>query len=90
MFINKKEKDYPRVLFSSASKDLRGSLKYLLKQIKFESNIWNYKNNYNKDDYKLCLSEKEKLLRWERDIKPKNPKFLKKMSEWENNYAEIA
>lgn len=37
---------------------------------------------------------KEKLLRWERDIKPKNSKFLKKISEWKNKtkyfYAGIA
>ena len=91
---NRKEKDYPRILFSSASKDLRDSVKDLLSQMKFESYIWNYKNNYNKNEYRLCLSGKEKLLRWERNIKPKNPKFLKKISEWKNKtkyfYAGIA
>lgn len=74
-----KAKNYPRIIFSFASRDLRDSLKVLLKNIEFESYDWDYKKKYN-----LCLSGKEKLLKWEKDIKPNNPKFFKKINNWKS------
>tara|TARA_Y100000310_G_C20595324_1_gene770205 strand:- start:146 stop:769 length:624 start_codon:yes stop_codon:yes gene_type:complete len=76
---NKKEKDYPRIKFSFASKYLIDSLKLLLEEVGFKSYAWNHKKEYS-----LCLAGKEKLLKWEKEIKPKNPKFLKKVNEWRN------
>jgi len=80
MRINKREeRDYPRIKFSFASKGLRDTLMILLYQVGFESYSWNHKT-----DYCLCLAGKEKLLRWEAEINPKNPKFLKKVDNWRN------
>ena len=80
MAINgKNEKNYPRIRFTFASKKLRDSLKLLLKDVGFVSYSWDYMKEYS-----LCLAGKKKLSKWERDINPKNPKFLKKLNDWKN------
>ncbi len=30
------------------------------------------------------LAGEKKLLKWEKEINPKNPKFLKKLNDWKN------
>lgn len=74
-----KEKNYPRIRFSFASKNLINTLKVLLEDIGFDSYSWNSGN-----DYCLCLAGKKKLLKWEKEINPRNPKFLKKVNDWRN------
>ena len=80
MKINKRVKrDYPRIRFSFASKNLLFSLKILLEDMGFPAYSWNSGN-----DYCLCLAGKKKLLKWEKEINPRNPKFLKKVDNWRN------
>ncbi len=74
-----KKKDYPRIKFSFASENLRDTLSTLLNQMCFTHYSWD-----SGKDYCLCLAGKEKLLRWEKEINPKNPKFLKKVNNWKN------
>lgn len=80
MKINKNEKkDYPRIKFSFASKRLRDSLSVLLLEVGFDFYSWDFGT-----EYCFCLSGKRKLLKWEKEINPRNPKFLKKMDDWRN------
>jgi len=70
---NNQKRTYPRIKFSFASEKLRNSLSELLKNVGFESYSWNYKG-----EYCLCLAGKQKLEKWMDEIKPMNPKCLKK------------
>nr|MBA4405278.1 hypothetical protein [Nanoarchaeum sp.] len=75
---NNLKRDYPRIIFSSASVNLRDSLNTLLQEMGFKTSIW------NAFSFSVCISGKETLLRWAEEIKPRNPKFLKKVNDWKN------
>ena len=70
-------KTYPRIVFKFASKNLIITLKQLLEEIGFDSYSWDYKNEFS-----LCLAGNDKLERWMKEIKPMNPKCLKKYNRW--------
>ena len=49
------------------------------KLLKFRSYTYDYKKIYS-----LVLVGKHNLRRWEEEIKPENPKFLKNVNDWRN------
>lgn len=81
------KRTYPKIQFSFASYKLITSLKDLLKTIGFESTIWKSGDNC----YSLRLAGKTKVLKWFKEIKPNNPKHLKKYFFWFNKgfYQDI-
>ena len=74
---NKPDYSYPRIEFSSASRELRNTLNTLLITLGFRTFIWNDRNNF-------CLSTTgiKMLEKWINEIKPRNPKHLKKYYNW--------
>ncbi|MDO8655985.1 MAG: LAGLIDADG family homing endonuclease, partial [Nanoarchaeota archaeon] len=68
---------YPRIEYSSASEALIDSLNKLLYELGFKSYSWKY-GNY----FALCISGKLQLEKWIAEIKPGNPKHLKKYLFW--------
>ncbi len=71
---------YPRIEFSSASAMLINSLGKLLSQIGFKSYSWKYKHYYA-----LSICGELQLEKWIAEIKPANPKHLKKYHIWKEN-----
>ncbi|MCG2718730.1 MAG: hypothetical protein L6408_07855 [Nanoarchaeota archaeon] len=77
--INKQKlHNYPRIEFSFASEALIKSLKKLLDELNFNSFTW--KSGLN--SFSLCLAGKEKTHKWFKEVKPHNPKHLKKYFVW--------
>jgi len=77
--INQNEKrTYPRIEFGLASRNLRDTLRVLLDKLDFNSFIWTDRG----DNYRLCLAGKKNLDKWISEIKPNNPKHLKKYYFW--------
>ena len=71
---------YPRIEFGFASVDLRDSLNLLLRELGFRLFIWD-----DRTYSKLCVSGEKMLVKWIDEIKPKNPKHLKKYEFWKEN-----
>jgi len=75
---NNKEYNYPKIEFSSASKNLREDLFHLLIELGFKPYKW------GKKDYKICLAGKENLEKFIRKVIPRNKKHLNKYLSWKN------
>jgi hypothetical protein len=71
---------YPRIEFGFASRALRNTLMLLLTDLGFRFFIWTDNTNF-----KICISGEKMLHKWMTEIKPKNPKHLKKYSFWKHH-----
>jgi len=79
--INKNElHTYPRIEFGFASVKLRDTLYTLLLDLKFRVFVWN-----DTASFKLATVGTRMLERWINEIKPNNPKHLKKYQFWKEN-----
>lgn len=71
---------YPRIEISFASEPLVQDIKSLLTELGFNYFVW-------KDGscYRICVSGRHMTEKWIQEIKPANPKHLKKYSFWKEN-----
>ncbi len=72
-----KLKNYPRLEFTSASRNLIFDLDRLLNELNFQHFGWK-----DRTCSRICISGKLMLERWFNEIKPANPKHLKKYLIW--------
>ena len=71
---------YPKIEFCSASLALRDYTVKLLSEVGFSCYTWQFKTYYS-----LCIAGKAQLEKWIIEIKPGNPKHLKKYHLWKEN-----
>ncbi len=73
-------KQYPKIEFGFASKNLRDDLVNLLKQLNMGCYIWTDRGKYT--TFKLCAAGNEKTIRWFKVMGSQNPKHLEKYKRW--------
>lgn len=69
----KKPKNYPKIEFGFASKNLRDDLSKMLTELNYRNYSWEDKNIS-----KLCVYGRKTIAKWMNEIKPQNPKHLNK------------
>jgi len=81
--INKKTiADYPKIEFSSISRQLRDDICLLLEQIDIKPNKWDIKRESGHPEFKICISGKNMVFSLINRISSNNPKHLKKFAKF--------
>jgi hypothetical protein len=75
--------DYPKIEFSSISKDLRDDVCLLLEQADIKPNKWDIRRESGNSEFKMCISGKKKVFLWINQISSHNPKHLKKFTKFD-------
>ena len=91
IYLEKKNEGlYPRVEFSSISKTFTKQLESILLRLGFRFYCYGLDRSKSgwKDIYRIIIRGKPMAMKWFREIKPKNPKHIKKFKLAEREWAQ--